>query len=59
MSHWSNYREQGLTEHRNWWPELYGIACRNWNKPPDPNAQQFNTSYNNTRADLKQIEHQS
>ena len=25
---WKKWKEDGLTEHRNWWPELYRVACR-------------------------------
>jgi hypothetical protein len=55
LSHWSEYREQGLTQHRNWWPELYQQACQHWQVPPDPTALQFNTTYESQRADLKEI----
>ncbi len=30
VSHWRSYLEQGLTQHRNWWPALYEQACKNW-----------------------------
>lgn len=55
MSHWRNYREQGLTEHRNWWSELYRAACEKWGVTPDPQALAFSETYEETRADLKQI----
>lgn len=55
MSHWRQYLEKGLTAHRNWWPELYRQACQQWNTDPDPAALAFDTTYENTRADLKDI----
>ncbi len=53
LSHWRSYREQGLTEHRNWWPEIYQTACDHWGVTPDPEAMAFDTTYETTRADLK------
>ncbi len=55
MSRWRNYRDEGLTAHRNWWPEIYQQACRLWNSAPDPAALSFHTTYEDTRADLKNI----
>jgi hypothetical protein len=53
VSHWRKYLEDGLTNHRNWWPEIYQAACRHWGVSPDPVALAFNTTYENQRADLK------
>ena len=55
MSHWQAYKDEGLTEHRNWWPELYKEACESWGVEPDPAALAFDETYADTRADLKQI----
>ncbi|MCE9548758.1 MAG: hypothetical protein K8T25_25040 [Planctomycetia bacterium] len=55
VSHWRRYLDEGLTEHRNWWPELYREACRRWGVEPDPQALAFNTTYEVQRADLKPI----
>jgi hypothetical protein len=52
---WESWREQGLTQHRNWWPELYREACKEWGVAPDPAVESFNTSYEKTRADLKDL----
>lgn len=54
-SHWRDYRDQGLTTHRNWWPELYRAACARWGVEPDPEALAFDVTYEDTRADLKTI----
>ncbi len=56
LSHWKKYREEGLTEHRNWWPDLYRQACQRWQVQPDPNALAFSTTYEDSRADLQKID---
>lgn len=56
LSHWREYREQGLTDHRNWWPELYQQACEKWGKTPDPRSMAFCTTYEGSRADLERID---
>ena len=55
LSHWQDYRDRGLTEHRNWWPELYQQACRHWGVAPDPSALAFDETYAEKRADLQAI----
>ena len=55
LSHWRDYKDQGLTEHRNWWPEVYKQACENWGKDPDPAALAFAETYEDSRADLKKL----
>jgi hypothetical protein len=52
---WNEWRAQGLTEHRNWWPDVYLDACRAWGIDPDPQVLAFDTTYEKTRADLKVI----
>jgi hypothetical protein len=56
LSHWREYQDQGLTEHRNWWPQLYEQACRKWGKTPDPAALAFHETYEGQRADLEKID---
>ncbi len=56
LSHWRAYREQGLTEHRNWWPEVYSLACQKWGKSPDPGALAFCETYETSRADLQKLD---
>lgn len=54
----SDYRElkeKGLTEHRNWWPEVYRAACKHWGIEPDAKVLAYNTTYESTRADLKEL----
>ena len=55
LSHWRTYKEQGLTNHENWWPQLYAEACQRWGVQPDEEALAFDTSYEDLRADLNEI----
>lgn len=55
VSHWHEVRAAGLTEHRNWWPDLYAAACERWQVQPDPAALAFAVSYESVRADLKPL----
>lgn len=52
---WRQWRDEGLTAHRNWWPDVYLEACRNWGVEPDPAVLAYNTSYETVRADLKEL----
>jgi hypothetical protein len=52
---WKSWKEEGLTEHRNWWPEIYKEACRHWGTEPDPKLLAYNKTYENARADLKEV----
>jgi hypothetical protein len=52
---WESWKKEGKTEHRNWWPEIYLDACKRWGKEPDPDVLAYNTSYEQVRADLKNI----
>ncbi len=56
LSQWKEYRDTGLTDHRNWWPEIYQQACRQWQKEPDADALAFCETYEDSRADLNKIE---
>ena len=55
VSHWREYRDRGLTEHRNWWPDLYTAACRNWGITPDPEVLNYSKTYEDSRADLQKL----
>jgi len=55
LSDWKAWKEQGLTNHDNWWPEIYKQACANWGIEPNPEVLAYDTSYETTRADLKVI----
>jgi hypothetical protein len=52
---WGSYKQSGLTEHRNWWPEVYQEACKRWGIQPDPEVLSYATSYQAIRADLKHL----
>jgi hypothetical protein len=52
---WSDWRDQGLTQHRNWWPEVYTEACKSWGVEPNGAVLNYSTSYQTIRADLKDL----
>jgi hypothetical protein len=52
---WKRWKEEGLTEHANWWPDLYRAACEKWGIKPDERVMGFNVTYEDMRADLKHI----
>ncbi|HTL57392.1 MAG TPA: hypothetical protein VL361_17035 [Candidatus Limnocylindrales bacterium] len=53
LMNWENWRRQGLTQHRNWWPEVYRDACKHWGIQPDPKVLAYSITYETVRADLK------
>jgi hypothetical protein len=55
LMNWENWRQQGLTQHRNWWPEVYRAACKTWDIEPDPAVLAYSTTYQTVRADLKEL----
>jgi hypothetical protein len=55
LSHWEEWRAQGLTQHENWWPALYRAGCARWGVAPDPKVEAFDVSYRDSRADLKAV----
>src|ERR1043166_1414817 len=52
---WASWWEQGLTQHRNWRPELSRAPCRHWQIEPDPKVLAYSTTYEAVRADLKNV----
>lgn len=52
---WEHWREAGLTQHRNWWPELYRADCARRGVEPDPRVVAYAVSYQAVRADLKDL----
>ena len=44
-----------LTQHENWWPDLYREWCRLQRIDPDPHVLAFHTSYETARADLREL----
>jgi hypothetical protein len=55
LSNWADARDQGLTNHDNWWPEIYRQACQSWGIDPDPKVLAFDVTYEGKRADLKTV----
>jgi hypothetical protein len=55
LSNWTTVRDQGLTQHENWWPEIYQQACRSLGIAPDPKVLAFAETYEAQRADLKTV----
>jgi hypothetical protein len=48
-------RDQRLTRHDNWWPDIYRQACETWGIEPDPKVLAFAETYEGQRADLKTV----
>ncbi len=55
VSNWTAVRDQGLTAHENWWPDVYRQACKTWGIEPDPRVLAYHETYENQRADLKTV----
>ncbi|MBX9678697.1 MAG: hypothetical protein K2X38_08020 [Gemmataceae bacterium] len=55
LSNWQAVKEQGLTRHENWWPDIYRQACKTWGIDPDPTVLGYATTYEGARADLKNV----
>jgi len=55
LMNWDTWRQQGLTQHRNWWPDVYRDACHRWGVEPDPKVLAYSTTYETVRADLKEL----
>ena len=51
-SNWTTVRDQGLTQHANWWPAIYSQACAASGETPDLNVLAFNETYEGKRADV-------
>ena len=52
---WAKWRDDGLTDHRNWWPEVYTAACKTWGIEPNPQVLAYSTTYESIRADMKEV----
>ena len=50
---WRQWRDEGLTAHRNWWPDVYTDYCAAQGIAPDPVVLAFDETYEAKRADLK------
>jgi hypothetical protein len=56
LSNWQSVKDQGLTQHENWWPAIYVQACRHWGEVPDKRILAYDTTYEGKRADLKEVQ---
>ncbi len=52
---WGAWRDEGLTEHRNWWPGTYRQYCERKGIQPDSEVLAYEVTYESTRADLKDL----
>jgi hypothetical protein len=52
---WGKYREDGMSEHRNWWPDCYQAACEAKGEAPEETVMAYDTSYKEVRADLRNL----
>jgi len=55
LSNWATVKEKGLTQHENWWPAVYEMACRAAHEQPDADVLAFAETYEGKRADLKDV----
>jgi hypothetical protein len=55
LMNWESWKTKGLTQHRNWWPDVYKAACERWGIQPDPQVLSYSTTYETVRADLKNL----
>jgi hypothetical protein len=55
LSNWQAVKDQGLTQHANWWPDIYVQACQAWGEAPDTAVAAFAETYEGARADLKNV----
>jgi len=52
---WRQWKDEGLTEHRNWWPEVYLDWCRAQGLEPEEKVLAYHETYEAKRADLRTI----
>ncbi len=55
LSNWATVKERGLTQHENWWPAVYAMACAAEGVQPDAVVLAFDETYEGKRADLQRI----
>lgn len=55
VSDWELWEKNKLTEHENWWPQLYLEYCKVTGIEPIPEELNYSKSYRDTRADLQRI----
>jgi len=55
MLNWSAWKQDGLTDHHNWWPDVYRSACEKAGLPVRQDQAAFAVTYESTRADLQPL----
>jgi hypothetical protein len=55
LSNWATVKAKGLTDHANWWPAVYEMACKAEGIAPDPVVLAFDETYEGKRADLQRV----
>lgn len=55
LSNWQAVKDQGLTQHANWWPDVNVQACTAWGEQPNATVLAFAETYQDARADLKGV----
>ena len=50
LSNWATVKEKGLTDHENWWPAVYRMACAAEGMEPDPAVLAFDETYEGKRV---------
>lgn len=54
-SNWTTVKEQGLTQHTNWWPAIYEQACASAGREADPAVRGYDETYEAKRADMRGV----
>jgi hypothetical protein len=52
---YDKFQNEGLTEHKNWWPEIYKKACEHWGIEPDAKVLAYDLTYREIRPDRKVV----
>lgn len=55
LSGWQEWKNEGLTEHENWWPDFYRAVCKARGEEPDARVLAFDENYSSKRADLEAL----
>ena len=52
LSNWETVKQEGLTQHENWWPRIYSQACQAAGEAPDAVVLSYSETYESKRADI-------
>ncbi|MCA9080505.1 MAG: hypothetical protein KDA58_08095 [Planctomycetaceae bacterium] len=55
LLNWQSWKDEGLTQHANWWPALYQQFCTLHDLAPDAEAATYDVTYATSRADLEKL----